>query len=380
MRLNRLQLFILFQMFFYPVFAQFRVEVPFEDKNGKLIVEVSVNGIGGHFLIDTGAPCCISDSYARKMGVSSIQTVKALDSNGNELDTDVVTLPELKMGNATFTNLQAMKWEKGSLLEQFGVDGIIGYNLMRVKGIVKLSKKTNTFILTDYDKNLQIDYAHCIPMVKAPYLTLIPVRLGSSECDTVMFDSGAKEFYEISMTSYQRLKNNKKALKTLAKGHGILSLGAAGIERNSEKYRSKIPKFSIGKTSFTNVTTLTTDAKDSRLGSSILNYGDVIIDFKDQVFYYLPHEEKEKRDLYAKEWDVLITVMDNYLCAGFVWDHVKTPIPDKARIVAINGKRYGQVDLHEATQKNLVDMPGNKATLTYIDADGKEKTIEIQKR
>lgn len=74
MRLNRLQLFILFQMFFYPVFAQFRVEVPFEDKNGKLIVEVSVNGIGGHFLIDTGAPCCISDSYARKIGVSSIQT------------------------------------------------------------------------------------------------------------------------------------------------------------------------------------------------------------------------------------------------------------------------------------------------------------------
>ncbi|WP_294477166.1 hypothetical protein [uncultured Bacteroides sp.] len=45
------------------------------------------------------------------------------------------------------------------------------------KRIVKLSKKTNRFILTDYDKNLQIDYAHYIPMVKAPYHQLLIVDI-----------------------------------------------------------------------------------------------------------------------------------------------------------------------------------------------------------
>lgn len=361
--------------------GKFRINIPYVEENGKFIVQATINGQSGRFLLDTGAPCCISASFARKAGIGEEGTAaQGVDSNGETVTHSLVTLPSLGFGNGlTFTHLQAMKWPAGSILENFKVDGVIGYNLFK-QGIIKFDHPNHTLIFTNYDGGLGIDYSCAIPLIPDTQLTLFRIMLGKEACDTVMFDSGAKSFYELSTKSFSRLQNDKKAMKVMGKGEGVLSIGAAGLEEKSLKYRVCIPKFGVGKNSFRRVTSITTDAEDSRIGSELLLYGTVIIDYISNVFYYIPYERGKSPDLYVKDWDVIITVMNDQLCAGLVWDYARLPLKGGERIVEVNGVRLDKVDTYKAITEGYIQMPGDKADIVYIDSEGKEQKVTIRKR
>lgn len=228
----------------------------------------------------------------------------------------------------------------GDMLENLHIDGVIGYNLLKL-GILKLDARTGSMTFTNYDGGLGIDYTRAIPMLPDSYLTLLRVQLKDGACDKVMFDSGAKSFYELSMKSFSNLRTAGKALE---------------------------------------VTSVTTDAVDSRIGSDLLRYGTVIADYRSNVFYFIPYDNRKKLNLYAKDWDVVITVMDDHLCAGLVWDYAGLPLHGGERIVAVNGVRYDKVDLYEAITKGLIHLPGDKARIVYIGEDGKEHEVTIRKR
>ena len=367
---------------FSQVANQFRIEIPYVEENGKFLVKAVINGQPGRFLVDTGAPCCISDSFARRANIESIgQEAEGVDSNGEAVTNAVVNIESLRLDDKfTFSRLQAMKWPAGNVLENFKIDGVIGYNLFR-QGIVKFDHRKHLLTFTNYDGGLGIDYSCAVPMIPDPYLTLLRVKLGKNSCDTVMFDSGAKAFYELSVKSFNRLEtSDKKALKVLGKGIGALSIGAAGLEDASEKYRVCVPKFGIGNALFKNVTTITTDAQDSRIGSNFLLYGTVIIDYQSNVFYYIPYDKKKTVDVYEKDWDVIITVMNDQLCAGLVWDYARLPLKGGERIVEVNGARLEQVDTYKAITQGYINMPGDKATIVYVDEAGKEHEVTIRRR
>lgn len=363
--------------------GKFRVSIPYIEENGKFIVQATINGQTGRFLLDTGAPCCISAPFASKAGIDDEgAAAQGIDSNGELVTNTLVVLPWLRFGDGlTFTQLQAMKWPAGSILENFRVDGVIGYNLFRM-GMIKFDHPNHTLIFTNYDDGLGIDSSCAVPLIPDPQLTMFQVKLGKDACDTVMFDSGAKSFYELSTKSFNRLKNNKKAMKVMGKGEGVLSIGAAGLEEKSVKYRVCMPKFGIGNNSFSRVTSITTDAEDSRIGSDLLLYGTVIIDYKSNVFYYIPYDKNKKKspDLYVKDWDVIITVMNDRLCAGLVWDYAKLPLKGGEQIVEVNGVRLDKVDTYKAITEGYIQMPGDKAEIVYIDSAGKEQKVTIRKR
>lgn len=228
----------------------------------------------------------------------------------------------------------------GDMLENLHIDGVIGYNLLKL-GILKLDARTGSMTFTNYDGGLGIDYTRAIPMLPDSYLTLLRVQLKDGACDTVMFDSGAKSFYELSTKSFSNLRTAGKALE---------------------------------------VTSVTTDAVDSRIGSDLLRYGTVIADYRSNVFYFIPYDNRKKLNLYEKDWDVVITVMDDHLCAGLVWDYAGLPLHGGERIVAVNGVRYDKVDLYEAITRGLIHLPGDKARIVYIGEDGKEHEVTIRKR
>ena len=232
------------------LFAQYRVTVPYVKENGKITINAEVNGHQGRFLVDTGAPCSLTYSFMQRAGIVPFDSVQVQDSNGHLLTTRVAELESLKLDGFTFSCLQAICLEKDNIVENFKIDGIIGYNLMKM-GIVKLDGSNHTFTLTSSEKGLGIDSLCGIPLVKDPYLVRIPVRFADNEQDTVMFDSGASSFYAMSATSHRRLsEKHSKSFEQLGKGVGILSLGVSGVEKASTKYRLKIPHFSIGNHSF----------------------------------------------------------------------------------------------------------------------------------
>ncbi|WP_288360115.1 retropepsin-like aspartic protease [uncultured Bacteroides sp.] len=363
------------------LFAQYRVTLPYVMENGKITINAEVNGHQGRFLVDTGAPCSLTYSFMQRAGIVPFDSVQVQDSNGHLLTTRVAELESLKLNGFTFSRLQAICLEKGNMVENFKIDGIIGYNLMKM-GIVKLDGSNHTFTLTSSEKGLGIDSLYAIPLVKDPYLVRIPVRFADNEQDTVMFDSGASSFYAMSATSHRRLSEKKtNSFEQLGKGVGILSLGVSGVEKASVKYRLKIPHFSIGNHSFRNVTTITTYAMDSRIGSGLLNHGDIVINYRKGMFYYIPSVSGEIPDMYQKEWDAVITVIDNYLTVGMVWNTEESPLKGGERIVEIEGKKYDKVDLYKATTTNLLQLPDKEAHIKYIDKEtGEIKSTVIRRK
>lgn len=362
------------------VAQRFRSIVPYTEQNGKLLIDATVNGQRGRFLLDTGAPCCVSYSFAHRLGLKGGSEQTGQDSNGRPVTTTIVTLDSLRIGAVLFRNVQAMQWNKGNPVEQFGIDGILGYNLMQ-KGIVKFSARPRTFVFTTISDSLGLDFSHAVSLLPDPYVPLVEVKLPKAVADTVMFDLGAHALYEMSERSYLRLASERAGISTLAEGKGSLSIGAAGVEQITSKHRVKIPHLDLAGFDFRNVATVTTGARDSRIGSELLKYGDVVIDFPRRTFYFLPHEGKNSAEVYVPEWEVVpIATLGGTMVAGIVWNS-RLPIRQGDRIVAVNGRRFDNIDLVEATTRGILSMPGNKAEITFVDArTGKETTITIHRK
>ena len=64
MRLFRLLLLLIALLPTTGMAQHFRAVVPYVEQNGKFMIDVTVNGTRGRFLLDTGAPCCVSYSFA----------------------------------------------------------------------------------------------------------------------------------------------------------------------------------------------------------------------------------------------------------------------------------------------------------------------------
>lgn len=380
----------------------FRTAVPYVVQGGKLIATVHVNGHPGRFLIDTGAPCCLSHTFARRVGISPGAEKTGSDSNGRTVRAALVVIDSLRLGATSFHQLQAMEWEEGNPTEQFGIDGILGYNLLRL-GVAIFDARAQRLVFTNLDRIPRLAEHTPLPLVGDDRLACFEVCCSPASIDTVMFDTGAADFYEMSSRSYDRLRADTLGIRHLASARGILSLGAAGVEEMSLKHRLRIPLLALGSSLspsasvFSNVSVITTSARLSRIGSELLRHGDVVIDYPRRRFYFLPHAAPSPpsapraaassappplADLYVPEWDVVLTVgSDGYLCAGIVWD-ATLPLRSGTRILAVNGQRFdAPLSLREATQNALLSMPGDTATLTFLHpATHQEATLTIRKR
>lgn len=365
----------------------FYMETSYGMENGKMIVTAAVNGVRGKFIVDTGAPCCLSANFAKKCGIPAESGIpqRSQDSNGNIVMSHVVQVRSFALGGVDFQQLQAMRMAPNSVIDQFGIDGIVGYNLLK-QGKAKFDGRNRRFIMSDDDEKLGIDYNCGVVMVPDHFLALIPVRMGV-QTDTVMFDTGAESLYEMCTKTYDRVRSATADINLLATGKGTLSMGAAGMEDASVKYRLKMPEFNIGNSAFANVTTITTDAHDSRIGNELLKFGDVIIDYAEGIFYFQPYEQEKVPDCYQPDWNVVPVVMGNKVVAGMVWEAPQNglntmPQPDIVagdQIVAIGDTRCETVDMRMATTTNLFNMNPYGTKITYRSSKtGKEETMTIK--
>jgi len=95
----------------FTVAQRFRAIVPYVNEGGKLLVSLKVNGQQGRFLLDTGAPCCVSYEFATRIGLKAGEMRTGEDSNGRAVQASLVSLDSLQLGAVTFRNIQAMQWE-----------------------------------------------------------------------------------------------------------------------------------------------------------------------------------------------------------------------------------------------------------------------------
>lgn len=386
MTLKRIAVVIFALMPLFAVAQRFVARCNYTDEGGKLIVDASINSHAGRFLLDNGAPCAVTAKFAQRAGVAYTgNTVQVYDSNGQMISEDVLLLDSLNFGGVCFTQLAAVSFEKNDVVEQMGLDGLIGYNLLR-NGALMIDSRSKMVVLASSSDayryfHLLSDSDKAVPMTGEKYLTMIPVQVGLSR-DTVMLDLGDEKTYTMSTASFQRLRGKDCALKILNEGRGVLSMGAAGVENSAMKWRVLADSMLIGDLRLDSVTTVTTSAPTSRIGSSILNFACLTIDYPNNVCYLQPFSPDSIPVLYKPEWSVVLTCQNNILTAGLVWDANGSTMKGGERVVEVNGKRFdGKIDLHEAITAGILNMPGNTASIRYIDGtSGKEMSATIYQK
>ena len=354
----------------------FYQEIPYETIRNKIIIQADVEGIKGKYLFDTGAPVCITHSRMKKGPEKKAIRQMVKDAHNNDAEYRLVMLDSIQLGNIGFGKIQALVFDEGNPLEHFGIDGIVGSSLFP-DIVIRLDPRRKILVLASDTGSMELNPQYAIDMEKdqqnIPYI-VIDFKNGLQE--EVMFDTGTSAFYEMNEPIYHQLAT-AQGIVTKRKGFGASAMGVNGMEKAENKYRVQIDNLYVGAGKFKNVVTETVNASSSRIGTGLLKYGSVTLDFPDNKFYFTP-DVTTTVDLNYKDWNVNVIVSGDSLIAGCIWQSMEGRLQAGEKVVAINGKRYDKIDPGEALT-SLVWMEGEEAEITVIDKEGREKTVTIRK-
>ena len=144
------------------------------------------------FNLDTYAvtTACIDSEFAKQMGYEKVGTTRNGDGSGEWRTLDVVLIPELRLGGATFTNVRALtddySWVEGPDGEP--VKGLLGYHLFRDL-LLELDYHNERVVLQRGE--LLSEDEHVIEYEALTESPDIPIHIGDREV-VVGIDSGAQ--------------------------------------------------------------------------------------------------------------------------------------------------------------------------------------------
>jgi len=297
-------------------------EISFELVNDKIMLPVVINNKTFTFLLDTGAPNVISKRVLAEINVQNTKKINVSDANNQSDMMEMVAIEAIQLGDLSFQNNVALvsDLENHFILKCFKMDGFIGSNLFR-NSVVKISLKDKKITITDHIKKLKTT-AKPSKMIlvgeqKSPYIQInFSNNKKKKVTEHALMDTGMDGFYEISKRAF-RILSKEKVWEELARSTGSSSIGLFGTAPLKEQVLLKAPFFKINETAFENVIANTTDDNNSRIGLDLLQYGDIIIDFKKKKFYF---EASENIVLDKKAPVYNATIIDNKYSIGFVWD------------------------------------------------------------
>ena len=318
-------------------------EIPFEYVNGKIIIPVVIQDKTYRFLLDTGAPNCISLHLKKELNTTVIQQLPVTDANNTKSMMDIVTLPELSIGGITFQNSVALAYteDKNIIFDCFEIDGFIGSTLLR-NSILQIDTKNKVIRITTDLEKVVIDKKRGTKVAlkgnqSSPFIW-IKITSKKSAKEQVLLDTGMKGFYDLSTRAYSIFKD-KTEIRLLNTGNGSASLGMFENTKSDNTLRVLVPEVTIAKAKFTNITTTTTSDNNSRIGMDFLENGIGTLDYKNKKFYYTAY--KDTTDLSELVLPFTPTIVNNKLSIGIVWDEtLKAKITTGDEILEINGVNY----------------------------------------
>jgi len=360
----------------------FYTEINYTEVQGKIIIPVVIEENTYHFLLDTGAPNVITYGLFEKINSKSIKTITIKDANNKKMKMHVVSLPFITIGEATFKNIPTIVNHKTTnlIFDCFEIDGIIGSNLLRTT-IIQFLPKEKLIKIADNKNKIYYNEKEAIDLFlqgkqSSPFIW-IDLKGKSSVKEFVLFDTGMKGFYDLSISKYDSYKSKNAFVKN-SEAMGVQSIGLFGPSNKNKQYRLIVPQLKINNSIFNNVITITTSSNRSRLGSDILKYGNVLIDYKNKKFVFTPFEGSV--DLNEKTLGISPIIIDDKFVVGMVWDDdLKEIISFGDNIVSINGVSFNEINICDIITKESVFKEKDTLEIEFSDIKGTLRKIKLIK-
>lgn len=357
--------------------------IPYEEIKEKIIIDGIINGKTYKFMLDTGAPMVLFKKLSGDLKLLKVNDMLIEDQSNKKDTMDVAILPAIKIGDVTFNNVPALISDS-PFIECFGIDGIIGSNVLR-NSVVQFSSKSKTVTITDSPKRLNLKSKASKMLLSEqsnPYIWIEHKNGELGGREQLLFDTGMDGFYDVSMPVYQKHFEKWNHLNVIAKSSGTYSMGIHGNADVNENYKFLLPEMTINGVNFKNITTETTYDKISRIGARLLKYGTVTVDYKNKKFYFEPFEEKKSFDLLKKEWPFNATIIEGKLAIGILWDStLEKEIKLGDLIVQFGDTNFEKMTICELIRTSLSNIEKDSETIILKDAaTGEIKKIEIQRK
>lgn len=337
---------------------EYFTELQFEYINGKIILPVKINNKTYKFLLDTGAPNCLTKNLNNALNPEILQKISVSDANKNKSIMNVVKIPELEIGNIIFLNSVALSSndDKNLVFDCFSIDGFIGSNMLR-NSIIQIDTKNKILRITNNKEKLDFNKKSGIKLSlignqSSPYIWL-NMKDKKTAKEQVLLDTGMKGFYDISNRNYNLLKK-ENIIKIINIGNGTKDISLFGNSNINEQLRLIIPEINISNSIFYNISTTTTNDSNSRIGVDLFEYGVGTIDFINKKFYFDNFNENSI-DLKEKLIGFSPTIIENKLSIGIVWDeNLKDKMHTGDEIIELNGTNYENYNICDLISKKSI--------------------------
>jgi hypothetical protein len=342
-----------------------------------------IEGKTYRFILDTGAPNIISQELFQIIKNDSLDTKPITDINQKKLDLQVVSIPNLVLGGVIFKNSAALVYdlELNKILDCFQIDGFIGSNMLR-NSIVQIQLKNKMLTITNDKKRLHLNRKNAtklklLGIQSSPFIWMNLYGKGKAK-EQVLIDTGMAGFYDMSNKDF-KIFHDKDIIQFIDSSKGSYVGGLFGSENKTEQYRSLIPKMKIAKSTFINFVTTTTHDKFSKIGTDILDYGNMTIDYKNKRFYF--DSFKKEINLKKKELGFDPAFVNDKIVVGFVWnENLKKIISYGDEIIEVNHIIIQDSDLCDLAIKKNIFMNSDKFNLRIKKHNGEIIELVLEKK
>ena len=185
--------------------------ISFEIDQNYIVLPVEIEGKKYRFLFDTGAVNILNSTVFSKF--KSINSVKISDTNSKREETNILSVPIFKLGNLTFQDYKFLDYNfsKNYIFNCLNFDGIIGSNSLK-DSVIKIDYQNKKLIISNSKDNIQTsakpEEMKLLGAGKSPFL-LIKLSGKDSAKESVLFDSGFRNFYLQSERAYNLIKTKR---------------------------------------------------------------------------------------------------------------------------------------------------------------------------
>ncbi len=364
----------------------FHDTIPIEFINGKIVVPLEIGGKLQNFILDTGAPCAISEDLHQEMDAKISHNEKLTDAVGGVVHLGRIKLKSFNLGQITFRNIPAfvLPEETDRILKCWGVAGIIGSNAFR-NCILQIDLQARKLILSNELKKLDLKEHSKTPLAlnkkqSNPYIEL---SLGKGHRIAALFDTGDEEVVCISKEDSAIPLENQVA-RLINVGEGKMAMSITDSQQIQWFRLFSFDTIGIGNTHLLNTNSIPgKEQTDSRVGIGLGEYGIITVDYLHQQFYFQGYEGKTRIEVeqFVIAQGLIIVPKEDHYSIGMIWNDspaARLGLKNGYKIRRIEGvdfsKRTPTLDcelmMGEYTSKDIIN-------LEYVDEQGQIVAVSI---
>lgn len=356
----------------------FYYELPFEYKQGEIIIKAKIGDSTYNYIFDTGGYNTVTDNIAERNNLKMLTKQQTGSSNLKKTTVNIVKVDDIQIGEVVFKDLAALQlnFDNSPIISCLSNGGLIGRSIIK-EYIWQIDYPRRKIIITDqFDKLPNMQQTLAIPIELDKRLTPFIRIVVNGQEERCMFDLGSSQILSFPKKQGEKYLKNEKIIEI----EGAGSEGVAGTLTEVVKVVN-IKTLGIGAVQLNNVATTVQTQPDILIGSPIIKNYIVTLNYARKEIYLTQLSNPELKEG-LESFGFTVRYQDGNAKVFAIY---KSLPADKAglqigdTILSIDGTPLQYKDFCDClfTSSRLLENK-NEVTLVVLKK-GKEETIKLKK-